>query len=263
MKIQLASDLHLELIDPKRQRAPLIRPEPDADVLVLAGDIHAGSQAVEYFADWPVPVLYVAGNHEYYRQNWRETRRQLRQASAGTAVRFLDEDSYEIRGVRFLGCTFWTDYQLRGSTQAQAMAWAATHLNDHFVIQTDEGRFTPADALEDHHQSRAWLQRVLAQPFDGPTVVITHHAPHPLSVHPRFAYDPLSPAFVSDQTELLFKASFWLHGHTHDSFDYTVGNCRVVANPAGYLNGYREIDGAPVAVLENSAFRPDLLIDVK
>jgi Icc-related predicted phosphoesterase len=94
--------------------------------------------------------------------------------------------------------------------------------------------FSPEHALRDHEVSRAWLERELSQDYDGATVVITHHAPHPLSVHPRYAGDPTNAAFASDLTELVQLADVWLHGHVHDSFDYRVAGCRVVANPRGY-----------------------------
>ena len=80
-------------------------------------------------------------------------------------------------------------------------------------------------------------------------MVITHHAPHPASVHPRWRDNPVNPAFVSDLTRLMGKACLWIHGHTHDSFDYTVGGTRVLCNPKGYRD-------------ENRAFRPDLTVTI-
>lgn len=263
MKIQVANDLHLELLPSYLGRNNLIQPAPAAELLVLAGDVHRGIRAIEAFADWPVPVVLVAGNHEFYREVWEQTRLELRYASQGTNVHFLDNDSYELLGVRFLGCTLWTDYCLGGVNQTQAMAEAEDRLNDHRSIETRAGRFTAAKALEDHQVSRTWLRQVLNRPFDGPTVVVTHHGPHPLSVHPRYAEDPLNPSFSSDLGELLLTPDLWLHGHTHDSFDYKVGNCRVVANPAGYVLGRKPTHGVLGIPLENEAFSPSLVIEVK
>lgn len=263
MKLQLASDLHLEFARRERPGTRLVEPAPGAELLVLAGDIHNGVHGIEAFADWPVPVLYVAGNHEFYDHHWEPTRQHLRAACAGTAVRLLDQDVVEFDGVRMLGCTLWTDFQLTGEPVAQAMATVERGLTDYRVIATDSGPLRAAQTLADHQASRAWLAAELARPWAGRTVVITHHAPHPRSIHPRFAGHPMNPGFISDLTPLLKGVDLWLHGHTHDSFDYHVGGCRVVANPAGYLLKRRG-DSAESAHfgLENPRFDAQLVLAV-
>jgi len=253
MKIQLASDLHLEFERP-RSPARIIEPAPGADVLVLAGDIHKGARAVETFADWPVPVVLVAGNHEFYGRDWRRTRDELQRAAAGTCVQFLDNDSFALDGVRFLGATLWTDFKLNDVPQSTAMAEVAQGLNDYLAILHQGVPLRAAETLADHLASRAWLEAALAKPWPGATVVVTHHAPHPLSVHPRYAESRINPGFASDLTELLRQADLWLHGHVHDSFDYEVAGCKVRANPAGY--------GRPSQGLENRQFDPHLVIEV-
>jgi hypothetical protein len=143
MRIQLASDLHLELL----RRWPhecLITPAPGAELLVLAGDIHRGPRAIERFALWPVPVLYLAGNHEYYDSQWEPLRSDLRLAADGTAVRFLDNDVFTLDGVRFLGSTLWTDYTLSGIPLPEAMEAAEGFLLDHRRILTGSGPFRAA-----------------------------------------------------------------------------------------------------------------------
>ena len=241
MRIQLASDLHLEFLEGRHPQTRIVEPALGADLLVLAGDIHNGVKGIKAFVDWPVPVVYLAGNHEFYDHDWESTRRDLRASCAGTRVTFLDNDTFEFEGVRILGCTLWTDFRLRGTTQAQAMATAERGLMDYHVIRTASGLLRPQQTLADHEQSRAWLEGELAKPFDGRTVVATHHGPHPLSIHPRFVGNPLNPGFVSDLTPLLRDADLWMHGHTHDSFDYFVNGTRVVCNPRGYTtNGVNE-----------------------
>ncbi len=166
-------------------------------------------------------------------------------------------------GVRFLGATLWTDYRLPlNRTQRQLMQAAEQGLNDHRVIKTQEGVFSAARALEEHEQSRRWLQRQLAAPYEGRTVVVTHHAPHPLSVHPRYAGDALNAAFASDLTELLPLASLWVHGHVHDSFDYDIDGCRVVANPLGYVRDVNEARTAKDLVFENPTFQWACILEV-
>ena len=262
MRIQLASDLHLERFERRFPHRRLLQPALGADLLVLAGDVHNGSHAVATFADWPVPVLYVAGNHEFYDHDWAGTRERLRLACAGTSVVFLDNDEWHQGGVRFLGSTLWTDFQLPGRTQAQAMADVSRSLTDYRVIRAAGGVLTVHQTLADHRGSRRWLEDRLARPHAGPTVVVTHHAPHPLSIHARFAGNPVNAGFVSDMSPLLAQADLWLHGHTHDSFDYRVGRCRVVANPAGYVHNRAEAVGGGEPVLENAAFDPWRVLDV-
>ena len=261
MRIQLASDLHLELLGQWPGEC-LISPAPDADVLVLAGDIHRGTAAIERFASWPVPVLYLAGNHEFYDGSWETLRDELRRAAEGTAVHVLDDDAVVIDGVRFLGCTLWTDYRLPGLPLPETMAAAEKFLLDHRRIVTASGPFRAQQALDEHERSRAWLARELAIDASMPTVVLTHHAPHAGSVHPRFAGSTINGAFISDLTELVEQADLWLHGHAHDSFDYRVGRCRVVCNPRGYAQNRHDVGSIDELVFENPGFGRELVIEV-
>ena len=264
MKIQLASDLHLEHLARQFPGETLIRPAHQADALVLAGDIANASAAIALFADWPVPVLYVLGNHEAYGGCIESVIDGLRAAARGTSVIFLERDAVEFGGVRFLGCTLWTDYRLRSNrTQRQLMEHAQLHINDHRLIRLRNGDlFLPEHALRDHEISREWLERELSQSYDGKTVVVTHHAPHPLSVHPRYAGDATNAAFASDLTELLQMADVWMHGHVHDSFSYAVGGCRVFANPRGYARNISSASDAGSLQFENTAFQHACVIDI-
>lgn len=264
MRIQLASDLHLEHISRYFRLEKLIRPAHEADLLVLAGDIARASEAIDLFAKWPVPVLYVMGNHEAYGGCFESVQHELRVAAKGTSVNFLERDVADYGGVRFLGCTLWTDYRLWSNrTQRQQMEHAQLRINDHRLISTsDGGLFTAARALEEHEVSRAWLVSELSKDYDGKTVVITHHAPHPLSVHPRYAGDATNAAFASDLTELLQRSDYWLHGHVHDSFDYSVAGCRVVANPRGYARNISSVENVKQLEFENPLFNYACIVDV-
>ena len=266
MIVQLASDLHLERLARRFPGETLIRPEPQAELLVLAGDVAARSDGVRLFADWPVPVLYVPGNHEFFDADWHQTREELRRAAEGTRVRILDSDECVLGGVRWLGCTLWTDYALQEALDPrEQMQACARRMRDHAVIRVGERMFAPEDALAEHRRCRAWLERTLAHPFAGPTVVITHHAPSARSVHPRFAGHPVNPAYASRLEPLMAGASAWLHGHVHDSFDYIVQGpqgraCRVVANPRGNARRIDQASEISDLEFENPAFRPDGLI---
>ncbi len=263
MRIQLASDLHLEHLQSYFPGERLISPAPEADVLVLAGDIAQGTLAIELFKDWPVPVLYLAGNHEFYGADLGQVRRDLKLATIDGTMHYLDNSSCYVNGVRFLGTTLWTDYLLFPQwSQAQAMQAAQDVLRDHQLIHCGKQLFTPEAALAEHRISRQWLEQQLATPYAGKTVVITHHAPHPLSIHPRHANDPVTAAFVSDLGPLVAKADCWLHGHVHDSFDYSVGKCRVASNPRGYALNKRSAAGSAQLLFENPKFHPACIIDL-
>ncbi|NBW78576.1 MAG: metallophosphoesterase [Betaproteobacteria bacterium] len=267
MNIQLASDLHLDLVHPRWPEERLISLAPEADVLVLAGDIHQGALAIDTFAPWAscnrAPIIYVAGNHEFYGDSLDTVEQRLRQAATTAGIYFLQQDAIVLGGVRFLGCTMWTDYRLRSMySQAHVMEDVQNRVQDHYLIKTDSKPFTPQDALDQHAASRQWLTEELAKPFDGRTVVITHHGPHPLSVHPRYIGDKRNGAYVSDLSALMPKVDLWLHGHVHDSFDYQVGRCRVVANPAGYVRNRALAASREDFLLENQAFDKALVISL-
>jgi predicted phosphodiesterase len=263
VKVQVASDLHLEFLGKLLPRERLISPAHGADLLVLAGDIGNGIEAVEMFKNWPVPVLYIAGNHEFYGHSLEQMRMDLRNAAAGTHVTFLDNDVKDFGGVRFLGTTLWTDYKLeRNRTQRQLMESAGLRISDHCRIDCSGGKFTPERALAEHELSRAWLKDALNRPYDGRTVVVTHHGPHRLSVHPRYVGNPVNASFVSDLGEFLPKADLWIHGHVHDSFDYKVGGSRVIANPLGYALNRNAVETVKELVFENTHFQSACVISI-
>ena len=265
MKIQIASDLHLEFLQHAWPDERLIEPAPGADVLVLAGDIADGTDPLRLFADWSerskVPIIFVAGNHEFYGHVMDPMIQKMRESARECGIYFLENDRVDIGGVRFLGTTLWTDYRLDANrTQSHQMAYAQDSLNDHRLIRLGRQVFLAKDALHRHEVARAWLVEELAKPFGGKTVVVTHHGPHPRSVHPRFAGSPLNAAFMSDLSDLMPAVDLWLHGHVHDGFDYRVGGCRVVANPAGYI---RNRHANPEEFqFENASFHRSLLVEL-
>jgi len=259
MKLQIASDLHHEFNRSETTGIPLA---DGVDVLVLAGDIHSHTRAIDLYGAYPVPTIYVCGNHELYGADFFGMECELRAKAKGTAVHFLERDELIIAGVRFLGTCLWTDYCLEPEWKHLAMKEAGRSMNDHRLIRyTDGTAFSPRDAVVEHQNSRAWLEEKLDAPFDGKTVVVTHHAPHPNSIAPKYAGDVMNAAFASDLTSLVEKAELWIHGHVHTSFFYPIGKCRVYANPRGYpLHGSN--NAGAQAVFENPDFDSQLVIDV-
>jgi len=253
MKLHVLSDLHLSV-------SGLEPPQTDADVVILAGDVARPAEAIAWASCCPQPVLYVIGNHEFYGGDINGTTRELKRLSRGTNVRVLDCAETVIGGVRFLGATLWSDFMLFGAGEQRdwAIMQACAFVRDFSRIRLNETAdtlFSPADAATLFGRHVFWLEARLATPFPGSTVVITHHAPSPRSIHPRFADLPLNACFVSDVEHLLDgqRVALWVHGHTHDSFDYVANGTRVVCNPRGYAKN---------GINENPAFDPELIIDL-
>lgn len=253
MKLNILSDLHLGL-------GAMESPVNDADVVVLAGDISRPRESVAWALKFDKPVLYVPGNHEFYGGSIDGVLEELQRLCEGTQVHVLDDRELVMGGVRFLGTTLWTDFELFDDPEQclAAKAEAQRLLRDFSRIRTREASpevFTPDDSASLFRRHAAWLEGRLADVHAGPTVVITHHAPSRHSIHPRFADSLLNACFVSDAAHMLRadRVALWIHGHTHDSFDHRVNGTRVVCNPRGYAR-----DG----VNENPAFDPDFIVEV-
>lgn len=262
MRIQIASDLHLDVLESRCIDMSPLDVATDADVLVLAGDIHCGTGAVDVFANWPVPVVYVSGNHEAYGLRYAALVDELHTKAANTQVRYVERDAVVIEGVRFLGCCLWTDYELYGDRES-SMEYARQHMSDHAAIWlTDKERFAPEHAVIEHRKAIDWLSRQLAVPFDGRTVVVTHHGVSPDSIHPRYSGHPVNAGFLSDLRHLLEQADLWIHGHVHDSFDYRHGRARVVANPRGYPITAERGGAFDKVRWENDAFSATKVVDI-
>ncbi|MFV0677621.1 metallophosphoesterase [Variovorax sp. tm] len=267
MKLQLLSDLHLES-HPHFRAEPL----PGADMLVLAGDIGSyqqGSRLIDpdfglgRFSPrngWPVPVIYVPGNHEYDNVDFDETHERLRALCDELEIIWLERESRVIEGVRFVGTTLWADFDALAEPtdslaealkkRGKAMRAADFYLEKAATMRNGE-LFLAAQLREQALACQDWLAQALAEPFDGTTVVVTHFAPSLESGDPRYGLTPGTAGFCNALDALLPRAQLWLHGHLHCPSDYVKNGCRVVANPLGYArNG------------EQEGYRPQLLIEV-
>jgi hypothetical protein len=271
VKIQLMSDLHLEVHPDYRPT-----PAPCADMLVLAGDIgsyQAGSRlaghdfGLERFSPrhgWPVPVLYVPGNHEYDNADFDDTHQRLRGVCERLGITWLEREVLVAGETRFIGTTLWADFDALATPEDWAAASPARLLKKrekafraaNFYLQkagtTRGGAPMLAQGWREHALvCHAWLREALAAPYQGTTVVITHFAPSLRSADPRYGLIPGTAGFCNALDELLPRAHLWIHGHLHYQQDYRVGGCRVLANTLGYAakgeqQGFREHLVVPV-----------------
>ncbi len=266
MKMLVYSDLHLDL-------HPLdLKLDPDflrsIDVVVLAGDIAEGTRGLrwarEAFPD--KAIVSVAGNHEFYGQHWDQHLDVMRQVAHEREIHYLENNGVTIGGVKFLGCTLWTDFALyAGESKLEAMSAARQGMNDYQRIKISphremywqrRHRLFPALVARRHEVSRNWLEEQLSQGSPQRTVVVTHHAPHPKSIPPEHMGHGLSPSYASDLEPLMGKARMWIHGHIHESADYEVRGTRILSNPRGYVVTKK-------GEMQNPVFRTDFHVSIE
>ena len=259
------SDLHLE-----GHPHFLPRPAPDADLLVLAGDI-GSYQPNSRLADadfglgrfsprqgWPVPVLYVPGNHEYDALDFDETHARLRETCERLGITWLEREQAVFGGVRFVGTTLWADFDAlvlqpgageptpQEALKLREKAFRAANFYLRKAAAQRHGELMLADGWREQALvCQDWLRAALAVPFEGTTVVVTHFAPSLRSADPRYGVTPATAGFCNSLQDLMAQAQFWLHGHLHCQQDYVEAGCRVLANTLGYASkgeqeGFRE-----------------------
>lgn len=237
MRLWILSDLHLEIAD-----LPGPLHIPAADVCVIAGDlcngIDKGVQWIERHIASRMPCIYVAGNHEFYRNSIMEGIAAGKAAASKIrGVHFLQNEHVTLDGVAFVGATLWTDFRLAGH-QALAMSHAQERMNDYRKVAYQRApwaRFRPAAAVGLHSESRRFIEDSLAS-SSSPAVVVTHHAPLRQSLPNPDPDDLLNAAYASDLSPTLEMGSpnLWIHGHINQTCDYVHSTTRVVCNPRGY-----------------------------
>lgn len=286
MKIQVLSDLHLDhlrsetrLVNKTYKSNVTLRngcPElymldqTAADVIVLAGDIASGTSGIEWAGRESTtlgkPFVYIAGNHEFYGHEYCSELAKMRKVAEEYGVHFLERDVLVINNTRFLGCTLWVDFEATGDKE-QSVDRVRRGVADFTAIRVPDemgcratGKSTendtvyrymePEDQVALFEDSVTWLRTKLAEPFDGTTVVVTHHGVSSSCQHPGFPLDMISAAFWSNLEELVEQADLWIFGHTHACLDIEVRGTRLVSNQGGYPREYV------------SGFEPNKLVDV-
>jgi len=264
-KLHILSDLHLEFADYK----PTVT---DADIVVLAGDIHKGTLGLKWAREkfHNSKIIYVSGNHEFYHCYHKGLLEDFHEEADQYGIHFLENNEVILDGIRFLGCTLWTDYTTSNNlSQTEAMKQLNTRIADHQLIlkrfdvpngwtieMVKEKRnremldlllehnhyadyvfepFTTRDAWTIHKNSTSWLtNKLFDEQFDGKTVVVTHHGPSIECKHKFYGHTELSGAFYSDLSNLIEKADLWIYGHTHSNLDIKIKNTRLISNQRGY-----------------------------
>lgn len=260
MRLWILSDLHMDLT--RGWDLPALTERPAFDVLIMAGDLTSRMErGVRRLAERVSgqPVIYIAGNHEGYGADIDRTIEKAKEAAAGTNIHVLDNEAIIIGGLRILGTTLWSDFNLFGAPAA-AMAAAADRMNDYRRIRVDhyQRRLRPADTLARHRQARAFLAAELAKPFSGATVVVTHHGIDRLCSRPQYADDIITAAYVSDLTCMVeqHQPNLWIYGHTHRSDDRMIGRTHLRSNAKGYG------PWPPERTWENPDFDPTLTVEI-
>ncbi len=277
MKIKLVSDLHLEFADIN------ITNNENCDVLILSGDILTandlhdhpesnyshleiaalkfGQARAQMFRDFlkrcsfQFPhVVYVAGNHEFYHGRFHQGVDHLREECAKfTNVYFLERDVQIIDDVVFVGGTLWTDMNKGDPLTMHAIG---DMMNDFRVIKNDNHGYTklrPAHVMDRHRKTVGYIQQIVDFNKDKKCVVVGHHAPSFQSISEQYKHETLmNGGYASDLSEFILdrpQIKLWTHGHMHQTFDYMIGETRVVCNPRGYHD-------------ENPGFNPNLVLEI-
>ncbi|CAH1041814.1 metallophosphoesterase [Halomonas sp. TD01] len=236
MRLRILSDLHLEFFDGNREL-----PEVEADLIILAGDIHQRTEGLAWARQrFPeMPILYVPGNHEFYGTCMPLLREELAIEAERLGIELMDNRAVTLNGVRFYGTTLWTDFALYADDPTkdpvETVSKALRVMPDFKIVQTSPGvTFSPLASQQLHAEALAWLESELALPFEGPKVVVSHHAPLRDCIPGQYQGDVLSPAFASHLPHLMGKMDLWVHGHVHEPVDTLCNGTRIIANPGGY-----------------------------
>lgn len=287
MKLAICSDLHLEfgtisLENPGDVDVLIL----SGDICVARDMMHHDPHGIVDFgkssryhtffqecsARFP-HVLYVVGNHEHYHGDFKYTISDLKKYLGYlTNLHILDKEIFELNDTVFVGGTLWTDMN---KEDPLTLHMISKMMNDFRTVdnsnrevtfktfdednkptfRTRIARFSPEDAVEDHKKMLDYIRIIYEQtPPWKQIVVVGHHTPSHNSCHPRYKDDrEMNGGYHSDLSEFMLDRpaiKLWTHGHTHEVFDYMVGECRVVCNPRGYI-GYEQLaDNFTLKVVE-------------
>lgn len=243
-KFQIMSDLHQEFYGSK----PIFKPEDVEAFLLLAGDLTAGSVNIEYMLNYP--GARVLGNHEFYRRHWNDCITEHRLMGAGKPMQLLEDETIVHEGVRIIAATLWTDF-MAPKPGTDKKEWHGFSCREMMADSHAIKLYSTRGVEERHVKSRDYIKAVLGNKHDGPTIVMTHHAPSFKSNHPKYINSAITGGFCVDLEYMIeeYQPELWVHGHCHESFDYNIGKTRVICNPGAYPG-------------ENQQFKRNLIVEV-
>ncbi|NII82731.1 metallophosphoesterase [Pedobacter riviphilus] len=240
MKAKIISDLHQEFGISDLDFS-------NADIVILAGDTNLGTSGIEWVKKniSDKPVIYLLGNHEYYKGSYPKTLNQILEASLNSNITVLENKRFEFENIRFHGATLWTDFSLFGSPVEYGIICQG-QMNDYRQIRKAPSfsKLRSIDTYKIHQASKLWLEESLEESIGYKNVVITHHAPSIKSIPDLYKNDPISSAYASNLEDIIIKyqPDYWIHGHIHTPVRYKIGKTEIICNPHGYLseqyNGY-------------------------
>ncbi|MCP4521900.1 MAG: phosphoesterase [Cytophagales bacterium] len=243
MNIQIISDLHQEfgITDISFEKA---------DIVILAGDIHTKQRSIEWIKSTipsQVPVIYVLGNHEYYKGSYPKTLYKMKDLTIGSNIHILENESVEFDGVVFHGMTLWTDFSLFGNPIKHGII-CQQKMNDYKYIRRDPSysKMRTIDTYNIHQRSINWLENSLTKTANKTNIVVSNHAPSPQSLPNKYKQNPVSFAYASNLENFILKhqPKWWIHGHIHTPQQYKIGETEIICNPHGYIddeyNGYQK-----------------------
>ncbi|WP_025661829.1 metallophosphoesterase [Rhizobium sp. IBUN] len=263
MRAWIISDIHHRRMDVLWSDGLVV---PDADICISAGDIaNSIAESVAYLrlhVEPRMPVILILGNHDYYGSGIDFVIERARRLTKSTQIHLLENESLIVGENRFVGATLWTDFAVSvgedehippAERRAKAFGLVPSRMMDFYsIFRSDErhpgenGMVTVKEILERHVRSRDFIDHELSQPFDGRTIVVTHHAPLMQSFDPSFFGNVTNAAFASDLSDLICRRrpSLWIHGHIHKFRDYMADDTRIICNPVGYqrekyISGFR------------------------
>lgn len=254
MRVAYCSDCHIEF------GSLILNNDDNADVLILAGDTVIEHYLNDndrfkfdiFFKDisnkFPITFI-IAGNHEFYHGKWEGSLAKLRQFFLKyDNIEFMEDNSYFIDDIMFLGSTLWTDM---GNNNPFSSMIVKNSMNDYRIIRNDAAdyrKLNPTDTMIRHNKSLKFINSMLKNYTSFKTVVITHHSPSYKSVPDKYNNTKdmaMNDGYCSDLDYLMFKnpqIKYWIHGHTHTPFDYMINHTNVLCNPRGYIGHEHSAD---------------------